>query len=51
MMGLISWFVNNFEKANNIILGVDIFSIVILAFFIIILNKVGLQKIKKLEEL
>ena len=51
IMGLISWFVNNYEQANEIMLILDILSVLIIAIFIVILNKAGLRKIKDLEEL
>ena len=50
-MGLISWFVNNYETANEIMLTLDIFSVLILAVFIVMLNRIGLKKIKELEDL
>ena len=50
-MGLISWFVNNYEIANSIMLTLDMVSVSILAVLIAILNKVGLKKIKELEDL
>jgi hypothetical protein len=51
VMGLISWFVNNYESANEIMLILDIVSVLLIAIFIVKLNKIGLQKIKELEEL
>jgi len=51
IMGLISWFVNNYETANSIMLTLDMVSVSILAVLIAILNKVGLKKIKELEDL
>ena len=51
IMGLISWFVNNYETANSFMLALDIVSASILAILIVILNKAGLKKIKKLEDL
>ena len=51
IMGLISWFVNNYETANQIMLILDIVSVLAIAFFIILLNKTGLKKIKELENL
>jgi hypothetical protein len=50
-MGLISWFVNNYETANSIMLILDISSVLMIAVFIVILNKAGLKKIKELEDL
>ena len=50
-MGLISWFVKNYESANNIMLVLDMVSVFILAVLIVILNKAGLKKIKELEDL
>ncbi len=50
-MGLISWFVNNYESANTIMLVLDIVSVLMIAIFIIILNKTGLKKMKELEDL
>ena len=51
IMGLISWFVNNYETANQIMLILDIVSVLAIAFFIVMLNKTGLKKIKELENL
>ena len=51
IMGLISWFVNNFETGNNVMLILDIGSVFLLAAFIVVLNKAGLKKIKGLEDL
>ena len=51
MMGLISWFVNNYDKANEVMLVLDIVAVVIISFLIVILNKTGLKKIKELEDL
>ncbi len=51
MMGLISWLVNNYESANSIMLTLDTVSILAIAVFIIKLNKIGLKKIKELENL
>ena len=51
VMGLISWFVNNYETADSSILVIDIISIVLIAIFIVLLNHVGLQKIKNLEDI
>jgi len=51
IMGLISWFVKNYESANNIMLVLDMVSVFILAVLIVILNKAGLKKIKELEDL
>ena len=51
IMGLISWFVNNYETANIVMLVLDIFSVLCIASFIVILNNIGLKKIKELEEL
>lgn len=45
-MGLISWFVNNFETANIIMLILDMVSVLMIAIFIVMLNK-----IKELEDL
>ena len=50
-MGLISWFVNNYETANSVMLTLDMVSVLIIAVFIVILNKTGLKKIKELEDL
>ena len=50
-MGLISWFVNNFETVNTIMLTLDIVSVLLIAIFIVMLNKIGLKKIKELEDL
>ena len=51
-MGLISWFINNnYEKANSIILLVDIIAVVIISVFIVLLNKIGMKKIKDLEDI
>lgn len=50
-MGLISWFVNNFETANIIMLILDMVSVLMIAIFIVMLNKIGLKKIKELEDL
>ncbi len=51
IMGLISWFVNNYETANDVMLTLDMASVLMLAVFIVILNKAGLKKIKELEDL
>ena len=51
IMGLISWFVNNYETANSVMLTLDMVSVLMIAVFIVILNKTGLEKIKKLEDL
>ena len=51
IMGLISWFVNNYEQANNIMLTLDIVSVVIIAVFIVLLNNAGIKKIKNLEDI
>ena len=51
MMGLISWLVNNYESANSIMLILDTVSILAIAVFIVKLNKIGLKKIKELENL
>ena len=51
IMGLISWFVNNFENANGFVLFIDIFSVVVIAVFIVLLNNAALKKIKNLEDL
>ncbi|MCF6245614.1 MAG: hypothetical protein L3J43_11350 [Sulfurovum sp.] len=51
MMGLISWLVNNYESANSIMLILDTASILAIAIFIVKLNKIGLKKIKELENL
>ena len=51
IMGLISWFVNNYETANSVMLTLDMVSVLIIAVFIVILNKTGLKKIKELEDL
>lgn len=50
-MGLISWFVNNYETANAVMLTLDMVSVLMIAVFIVILNKAGLKKIKELEDL
>ncbi|NOQ31882.1 MAG: hypothetical protein GQ570_12235 [Helicobacteraceae bacterium] len=51
IMGLISWFVNNYESANELMLFLDIISVLLIAVFIVILNKIGLEKIKELEDI
>ena len=51
IMGLISWFVNNYETANGVMLTLDMVSVSMIAVFIVILNKAGLKKIKELEDL
>ena len=51
IMGLISWFINNYEQANDIVLFIDILSVVIIAVFIVLLNNTALKKIKNLEDL
>ena len=51
IMGLISWFVHNFERANTIMLTLDMVSVLMIAIFIVMLNKIGLKKIKELEDL
>ena len=51
IMGLISWFVNNYESANSTMLTLDMFSVSILAVLIVVLNRAGLKKIKELESL
>ncbi len=51
IMGLVSWLVNHYTTAETLMLVLDIVSIIMLAVFIVILNKIGLKKIKELEEL
>ncbi len=51
VMGLISWFVNHYEQANTLLLILDIFAVFILAALIILLNRIGLKKIRELEDL
>ncbi len=51
IMGLISWFVNNYESANSTMLTLDMLSVSILAVLIVVLNRAGLKKIKELESL
>ncbi len=51
IMGLISWFVNHYADANNVILIMDLLAIVVLAVFIVMLNRTALRKIKELENL
>ena len=51
IMGLISWFVNHYADANNIILIMDLLATVVLAIFIVVLNRTALRKIKELEAL
>ena len=51
IMGLISWFVNNYESANSTMLTLDMLSVSILAVLIVVLNRAGLKKIKELENL
>jgi len=51
IMGLISWFVNNYEKANSIMLFLDIVSIIAISSLVIKLNTIGLKKIKDLEDI
>jgi len=51
IMGLISWFVNNYESANGVMLILDMVSVLMISVFIVILNKTGLKKIKDLEDL
>ena len=51
IMGLVSWFVNHYETADVLMSSLDILSIVVLAALIVMLNKIGLKKIKELEDL
>ncbi len=51
VMGLISWFVNHYENASLVMLILDITSIVVIAFFIVILNTLAIIKIKGVEDL
>ena len=51
IMGLISWFVNNLEQANMVMLGLDIFSVIAIAVFIVLLNNAAIRKIRNLEDL
>lgn len=51
IMGMVSWLVNHYENGNFLIIFLDIVTIVGLAGVIIKLNRMGLQKIKDLEEL
>jgi F0F1-type ATP synthase assembly protein I len=51
IMGLISWFVNHYADANSIILIMDLLATVVLAVFIVVLNRTALRKIKELEAL
>jgi len=51
MMGLISWFVNNYEQADIIMLSLDILSVVVIAVFIVLLNNAAIKKIRNLENL
>ena len=51
IMGLISYFVNNYDKVNEIILVITIFAVVMVAIFVVLLNNIGLKKIKDLEKL
>ncbi len=51
IMGLISWFVNNLEKANEIFLVVDIVAVVVIAIFVVLLNNAALREIRELEEI
>ena len=51
IMGLISYFVNHYDKADKIILVITIIAVVLVAIFVVILNSIGLKKIKELEEL
>ena len=50
-MGLISYFVNNYDKVNEIILVITIVAVVMVAIFVVLLNNIGLKKIKDLEKL
>ena len=50
-MSLLFWFVNNYETANSVMLTLDMVSVLMIAAFIVILNKAGLKKIKELEDL
>lgn len=50
-MGLISWLVNNYNSSNKLMLYVDVISIIFLAIFIVILNKIGIKKINELEDI
>lgn len=51
IMGLVSWFVNHYATADKTLLILDVVSIFVAAVLVIILNKTGLKKIKKLEDL
>ena len=51
IMGLISYFVNHYDKVNEIILVITIVAVVMVAIFVVLLNNIGLKKIKDLEKL
>jgi hypothetical protein len=49
--GLIGWFISNYKKAETFWLILDVIAIIIFSIAIIMINKMGLSKIKELEEL
>ena len=51
IMGLISYLVNHYEKSNLYILSATVMAIVFVAIFVVILNNIGLKKIKELEDI
>ena len=50
-MGLISYLVNHYEKSNIYIVSATVMAIVFVAIFVVILNGIGLKKIKELEDI
>ena len=51
LIGLVGWFISNYETISQIKVSLSILSIVIMAILIHILNKKILDKINSLEEL
>ncbi len=51
IMGLVSWLVNHYEDADNLLLMLDGAGTILLAIFIVILNQTAIKKIKNLEEI
>ena len=51
IMGLISWLVNHYEAASTFLIALDIIGIAILGIFILFFNRIGLKKIKELEDI
>ncbi len=51
IMGLISYLVNHYEKSNIYLIGATVIAVIFIAIFVVILNSIGLKKIKELEDI